>query len=502
MTRRRTAARALIALTSLTGVACLAAAPAAAMPDTAAPAPPTGIHVTKISSSSFTVAVHTAAHAKKYRVYVATTRKALAVANLGHDTVMSASKHPRITVKGLRYRISPYYYRVETLNGARRKFSLPAASIGLRPAMPTGLAATSNSHGTSLTWNSVNATGFTVEQATDAGMTQNVKKYRIIGQENQFTPYGLTDGSTYYFRVRSMNSGTPSAYAAPVTATVTTNEQPVSVMTYNVLEAADDGRSEGGSTVAPWSERGPVAASLIQQANPDVIGAQEAASWVGVPTPARQIDSLTAMLGGEYSLADTEIPPGQPHHLRTGVYILYKSDTYQAVGQGGHWDIGNTRWAAYQVLQNRSTGAKFLFVSAHLAFPAGAAADRQRETETNNLLSDAGREANGLPIVYVGDFNSDQWAGHAFNGPAIAMRAASVDDAYDVAQTRVHARYNTADGYRRTPPMNGGRIDYVFAQRGVAATSWDLVMDLSHGKFVGTIPSDHNPLVSNLLFPY
>jgi endonuclease/exonuclease/phosphatase family metal-dependent hydrolase len=501
MTRRRTAARALVALTGLTSVVCLTV-PAVAATDSAAPAPPTGIHVTKVSSSSFTVAVHAAAHAKRYRVYVATTRKALAVANLPQDQMTGSSSRPSITVKGLRYRIAPYYYRVETLNGVHRKFSLPASSIGLRPATPTGLAAVSDSHGTSLTWNAVNATGFTVEQATDAAMTQNVKTYGIRGQESQFTPYGLTNGATYYFRIRSMNSGTPSAYTAVVQATATTNEQPVSVMSYNVLEAQDDGRSEGGSTVAPWSQRGPAIAKLIQQANPDVIGIQEAASWVAAVKGPREIDSLTSMLDGEYSLANTEIPPSQPHFVRTGVYILYKSDIYRAVGSGGHWNIGDTRWAAYQVLENRTTGARFLFVSAHLLFASGAAADKQRQAETQTLLADAHRAANGLPIVYVGDFNSDQWGRHAFNGPAIAMRTAGIDDAFDVAQTRAHAQYNTADGYNRTPPKNGARIDYVFAQPGVGVQSWGLVMNLAHGKFVGTIPSDHNALVSDLFYPY
>jgi endonuclease/exonuclease/phosphatase family metal-dependent hydrolase len=501
MTRRRTAARALVALTGLTSVVCLAV-PAVATTDSAAPAPPTGIHVTKVSSSSFTVAVHAAAHAKRYRVFVATNRKALAVANLPKDEMTGSSSRPSITVKGLRYRIAPYYYRVETLNGVRRKFSLPAASIGLLPATPTGLAATSNSGGTSLTWNAVKATGFTVEQATDAGMTQNVKTYAIRGQETQFTPYGLTNGTTYYFRVRSVNSGTPSSYTAAVQATVASNEQPVSVMSYNILEASNDGRSEGGTKVAPWSQRGPQIAKLIQTANPDVAGIQEAASWVAAVKGPRQIDSLTSMLDGEYSLADTETPPSQPHFLRTGVYIIYKSDTYQAIGSGGHWNIGNTRWAAYQVLENRTTGAKFLFVSAHLLFNPGAAADKDRQVETQNLLADANREANGLPIVYVGDFNSDQWGRHAFNGPAIAMRSANVDDAFDVAQRRTRAQYNTAEGYNRTPPKNGARIDYVFAQQGVGVQSWGLEMDLARGKFVGTIPSDHNPLVSDLFFPY
>jgi endonuclease/exonuclease/phosphatase family metal-dependent hydrolase len=503
MTRRQTPARALAALIGIAGVACLAV-PAVASPSTTAPGAPTGIHVTKVSSTSFTVGVHTAPHATTYRVYVATNRGALAVANLPSDKWTGTSKRPSVTVKGLHFSTAPYYYRVETLNGSERRFSLPASEIGLKPATPTGLSASSSAKGTYLTWNSVNSTGFTVEQATDPRMKQNVHTYSIDGQERQFTPLGLNRGTTYYFRIRSTNIGTPSSYSSVVQATGMANEQPVSVMSYNVLEATNDGRSEGGNTVAPWSERGPAIAKIIRQASPDVIGIQEAASWVGAVKGPREIDSLKSLLDGEYSLAKTEIPPSQPHYLRTGVYILYKPTVYKAVGNPGHWNIGNTRWAAYQILKKRATGAKFLFVSAHLLYTPGRTSDQRREAETKNLLTLAGRLAAsaGVPIVYTGDFNSDQFAAHAFNGVAKAMLAAHVDDAWDVAKKHTRAMFNTAEGYKRVPPKNGARIDYVFAPPGVGVQSWGLEMNLSHGKFVGVIPSDHNALVSDVVFPY
>jgi endonuclease/exonuclease/phosphatase family metal-dependent hydrolase len=500
MTRGHALTRTLAALTGLVGLAV----PAIASASSSSVGPPTGVRVVHVSPRSFTVTSLRSSNARRYRVYASTKKRDLSVDVISSDRMSADSKTPKITLKGLRYQTAPYFYRVEAINGSRRRFSTTIGSVGLRPAMPTVLAATSSAAGTYLTWRSGVATGFTVQQATDPGMTQGLRSYPIDGQETQFTPYGLVNGTTYYFRIRAMNAGTPSSYSNTVQAVAMSDEQPVRVMSYNILEACNDGRKEGGATVAPWSERGPAIAKLIDQADPDVVGIQEAASWVGKVKGPRQIDSLTSILDGAYKLADTEIPPSQPHFVRTGVYILYKTATYKAIGSGGHWNLGNTRWAAYQMLQNRATGARFLFVSAHLLHAAGVGADARRAAETKNLLSDAGRVAGsaGVPAVYVGDFNSDQYLRHSYNGPAITMRAAHVADAFDVAQTRTRAQYNTAENYKRTPPKNGARIDYVFAAPGVAVRSWGLVMDLAHRKFVGTIPSDHNPLVSNLLVPY
>jgi endonuclease/exonuclease/phosphatase family metal-dependent hydrolase len=53
----------------------------------------------------------------------------------------------------------------------------------------------------------------------------------------------------------------------------------------------------------------------------------------------------------------------------------------------------------------------------------------------------------------------------------------------------------------RRPPRFGAHIDYIYVPQSVRVTSWRMVMRLNHGQFVGTIPSDHNPVVANLAVP-
>jgi endonuclease/exonuclease/phosphatase family metal-dependent hydrolase len=336
-------------------------------------------------------------------------------------------------------------------------------------------------------------------------MSGHHKVYRVRGDANEFTPYGLAKGRKYYFRVRALNGSTPSAFTGTQQTVVQSAQQRVRVMTYNLKEAHLDGTAEGSGHVAPWlTKRRPAQEALIRRAHPDVIGIQEAATLYRRGTAAwRQADVLYASLYGEYTLANTETPPWQRGTRRTGNYILYRDATWAPVGQGGHWGLGDRRTAAYQVLRNRSTGAKFLFISAHLWQGLGRAGDLKRKQETQRLVRHGHRLAKGagVPVVYVGDFNSDSCKGHAFDAPSMVMRSHHIADAYNVAQARKRARYNTANQYLRRPPHHGARIDYIFAPHGIGVRSWKLVMKLRHRSFVGTIPSDHNPLVSDLMIP-
>ena len=66
----------------------------------------------------------------------------------------------------------------------------------------------------------------------------------------------MTDGTTYYFAVAALNGTTASAYSAATLGTEVTNEQqPVSVLTYNILEGTTAGRPK----VVRTSHRGPSA---------------------------------------------------------------------------------------------------------------------------------------------------------------------------------------------------------------------------------------------------
>jgi endonuclease/exonuclease/phosphatase family metal-dependent hydrolase len=488
---------------AVAGVACVLT-PVAANAHPQTPAKPSHVRVESVSSSSLTVHAQSTAH--KYRLYAAHKRGHLATDKITSHALKSHVSHkPKLRLKGLKYTTKPYYYRIKAVNGSKKRYSDIAGPVGLAPATPTNLQVSSTDEGTSLTWNSGAVTGFTVTQATDAAMTQNVQTYTITGQDQQFTPPHLAAGTTYYFQVEAVNNSTVSAASNTVQAMSMSSAQPVKLMTYNILEATADGRSEGHNTVAPWSKRRTGVINFINKAAPDVVSIQEGGSWVAAVRGPRQVDDLVTGLGGTYSLADTEIPPSQPHYFRTGCYILYKTADYTAVEPGGHWGLGDSRWAAYQVLQNNASGAKFLVVAPHLMVTKNGGTDQMREDEAESMVSQAtayDTTVGNVPIVYAGDFNSDPSQAHSFNGPSNYLLSQSMDDSFDVSPKHKHAKFDSANGYYTKPPKHAERIDYIFAPPGVAVTGWKMLLNLKHGKFHGVIPSDHNPVVADLRIPY
>jgi endonuclease/exonuclease/phosphatase family metal-dependent hydrolase len=491
------------AFATLLGIGFLVA-PGTASAGSSKLATPSGERLVRVSASSFTVATKVADNARRYRLFASTTKGDLAESRISTALASAPSASPQMRLAGLPFTTQPYFYRVEVMNGPHHRFSSSIREVGLRPAAPSKVRVARQSAGSYLTWNGKASTGFVVTRATNSAMTHGVRTYTIIGTTHQFTPPGLVRGRTYYFQVRALNDATRSSASAPIAVAARSSQQAVRVMTYNILELTADGHHEGTGTIASWSKRKVAIAGLIKAANPDVVAIQEGSPWVGRPRGLREVDSLRIELGGTYGLSHTEVSPDQPHYMRTGVYILYKKSAYKPIGRAWRWSLGNTHWAVYQILENRTTHAKFLFVSVHLLVGNGAAADKLRENETNVMLRHASAFAasHHVPVIYAGDFNTDHNAHHAFDGPGIAMRAAHVANAFNAAQSRKFAQYNSANQYDRQPPKFGDDIDYVFAPPGISVRSWALVMRLSHGKLVGVIPSDHNPVVANLDFPY
>jgi hypothetical protein len=499
-------------LRGLASLAALATAVYLAAPAAAAPllATPTGVHVAAASSTSFTVAANPVAHARKYRVFASATKSDVYARNLGSSRPsrhLVSSRTPSVTISGLKYTTAVYYYRIQAKRQHHLRMS-PIFSATLRPATPTALHLTNDSTGTYLTWSSGAVTGFTLAQSTDPSMTANRLNYTIRGQSTQFTPPDLTKGTTYYFRVRANNGSSVSLYSTQVSASAATSEQPVTVMTYNVMTDVRDGTSPGGGeTITPWnSKRKPAVVSLVRQADADVISIQEGGGWVTATQGfggSRQVDSLATDLAPHgYTLADTEIPPSQHNYFRTGNYIIYRNTSYQAVGAGGHWFLDGTISAAYQMLQNKSTGATFLFVAPHTQVGSGASYDKKRESQTQTLVTQARAAAGGHRIIYAGDFNSYLSRSHQYDGPGRVMHAAHIADGLLVAPSLTNQQFNSANQYLRTPPQDSNSIDHVFAEPGVGLRTWSELLNVSNGRLVGTIPSDHNPVVSVVTVPY
>lgn len=382
----------------------------------------------------------------------------------------------------------------------------PAAAVAAAPPAPTRLHVSTSAGGASLTWSATGAGHFQIQQAADRSFHTAVRSYTDRdGRDRQFSPPSVTGGATYYWRIRAFSGSSASRWSAPVTARISDALLPLRVATYNVIESSADGSVESGNRIAPWSQRAPGVVSLLRQSGASVVGIQEAAGWVSNVRGPRQADDIVSRLGSPWVLARTEVPPNEPHYFRTGVYIAYDASRYAAVAGGGHWNIGNTRWAAYQLLQDRATGARFLFTSTHETTLGGRSGDGERQTETKNLISDATGYAASygqVPVIYVGDFNSHDGRNHVFDGPGQAMRAAHIADAFKAAAARSNASYDSANMYMRTPPKAARSIDRIFAPAGVGIVSWRLTINLKNGRFAGVIPSDHNPLSADLTLPY
>ncbi|HEX8507941.1 MAG TPA: endonuclease/exonuclease/phosphatase family protein [Propionibacteriaceae bacterium] len=478
------------------------------------PAVPTGAKLASATATSLTATASPTAGATGYQLYASTTRSSVYVVNISKARRSAVFAKPTATLSGLAYSTATWHYRFAAVNAKGARYS-EILMGNLRPATPVGLRARSSTGGTYLSWTNGGALGYRIAQSTDPTMSAERVNYTTTSRALQFTPYGLRRGTRYYFRIAAANSATRSPYGALVSVVVLSRELRVRVQTYNVLASNTAGLLQGDGPLATWGQRRAGVARLIRAAAPDVVGLQEGNGWVGTPEGyggTRQVDDLQRLIADPYgkpvyNLARTEVPPTEHRYLRTGRYILYKKSAYLTSGAGGYWDIGSSgapRHAAHQVLQHRTTGAKFLFVSAHLSYLGGAAGDTQRQSETESLVRQASEYAayRNVPIIYVGDFNSHEGSNHVFDGPGIAFRAAAASDALEVAQVRTNAQYNSANQNFRTPPASGRSIDHVYAPPGVALRTWQLGLELTYGRFVGDIPSDHNPLSVDAVIPW
>lgn len=385
----------------------------------------------------------------------------------------------------------------------------PASASG-RPATPGSLSVKGSGAARWLTWNEkTSGTGFVVEQATNSAFTQGTKNYRLRGPGHAITPYSLRAGTPYWFRVRAVKSGLYSGWSSRVSFTASGGTSAIRVLSYNSMSASLDGQQHPGGVAAKWTYRRPGQLSLMKGSGADVIGIEEGMACLIKYTDGtncyRQIDSIADGMAPAYSLASTLTTKPSRY---SGNYILYRS-TVQPVGNGGTWYIGDTsshnQTAVYQLFKVPSTGAQFLFVVTHLVTGSTSAGDKSREIETANMLKDANAFASnhgGTSIVYVGDFNSyvGEWGRSDLTGAK--MRASRIPDGTEVAQSRPRANYDSINALYRTARKGHGSIDHIYATGGVGVRSWGELLDISSGKFVGTIPSDHNPVWAGLAVPF
>ena len=284
----------------------------------------------------------------------------------------------------------------------------------------------------------------------------------------------------------------------------------------------------------PWRQRRGKVISQILSERVDVLGAQEV-------NPSnvfrrRLVDGSNQMFdlrnglnraGGHYALTSNAavncLNATTGYHCRfrsrgasNSERILYNTKTLTLVRRGfvkyskqsAHMRGMGLAWA---VLRCRANGHRFLFTSTHLDPPNRAV----RAAQWRQLISVTRRLKGRLPVVSVGDFNTQKFDPMT-RSMLPAMRRAGFGDVlnqrYRVnpsrgvrAQRRINAwvNSNNRDGrnvarysYPHNHSKTGNSIDYIFASNYLRVKEFKVVLSFSPRtlRVQGVLPSDHNML--------
>ncbi len=169
---------------------------ASAVPAGQPPAAPTGLVATG-GTASIALSWTAVAGATSYSVKRSTT-------NGGPYTQLATSATAAYTDASATTKGVTYYYVVSAVNAAGEGANSAQAAAVLKPNAPTSLTRTVGSTIMLLNWVAgAGATSYDILRSTSSNGT-----YTVVGTATgtSFTASGLTNGTTYYFMVRSVNS--------------------------------------------------------------------------------------------------------------------------------------------------------------------------------------------------------------------------------------------------------------------------------------------------------
>ena len=367
-----------------------------------------------------------------------------------------------------------------------------------------------------LTWNKVGgATKHEIFFSTSYSMKK--AKKRKAGKTNSFRVAGLSRNKLYCFQVRALRGksvGKKSQRTCKPTvrtqgATTGTN---VRVVTYNVCS----GKCSSGSKY--WQK----GVDYLYAAKPDVIGMQEAGNpWMAGKLVATGDYAIAAEESqriilykksafesvlnapvqewcGEHEMLDEQ---GNP----TGEYVQDYCDVQYP--RAGELTLGHSEYAAWAELKPKNSTKSFIVTSVHLKSGKGSSTKQKRyyaglrESETNMLISETARiNPQRLPVVHVGDFNSNKKRG-SYDSVAKVMNKSPnyYFDGYDLAATLRNPNWNSSLDSKGNPVYAvqwGDHVDHIWVKPTVGVRKWQKLGSLSK-----PYASDHFPVLVDLIIP-
>jgi endonuclease/exonuclease/phosphatase family metal-dependent hydrolase len=517
------------------------------VPAEAAYTAPRRVHTVAVTPTALKVAWRPVAGARAYRLQVSPWSSMRPASYL--DVNRAAG-----TVRGLAPR-QRYFYRVSVLDPATgRRVSpyspTPRSAVTRGVKIPQGLQVTATTDtSATLSWTApVGATYYRVATSTSPTFASQVDYTRATGPAATVT--GLLPDTTYYFRVQVVRaSGAVLTPFGPVDSARTEDALPVTfpadgpvdvrVGSFNVMTVSGD-RTEGERL--PWAKRRATVIKQILGEKVDVLGVQEVNQslvfkdrLVDGETQIEDLKNGLNAAGGHFAVTN-ETPYNCLNPTTTykcvpkyrgasgGDRIYYNTTTLDLVSQGSYkyqhqnQVVPVNYWLVYAVFQVKKTGARFLFTNTHLDPPS----PEVRLAQWRELMAKVDELKKGLPVVSVGDFNTQKM--DPIIAPMLtAMKAHGYGDvlnqSYKVnpvekprAQHTINGWINTANhldrdiskhGYPYNRAKTGNMIDWIFATNSLPVKEFKVVVDYDPATLMlrGVFPSDHNMIRATLTLP-
>jgi endonuclease/exonuclease/phosphatase family metal-dependent hydrolase len=251
------------------------------------------------------------------------------------------------------------------------------------------------------------------------------------------------------------------------------------VMTFNVryAEPAD------GSNV--WELRRDLAAKVVQDYSPDIVGTQEPLlqqlQYLQERLPDHKWFGLSRYGNKEEKFAAIFYKPAKLRLVEHGQFWL--SDRPDEVGSNT-WDLNKPRIVTWGRFEHRATGSRVLHANVHMPWR-----DQEEEARMKcaRLLSARARElSDGNPVILTGDFN------HPAGKQMHSIFLEHFDDAWLQAQDRKGPE-GTFHGFSGTP-LSDNRIDWIL-YRGLRSSAFAEAVTQHEGQ---RFPSDHFPVFARL----
>lgn len=427
-------------------------------------------------------------------------------------------------------RLSPgttYYFQVKAIDLDKSDLSAYSRVLPVTtpdgdayPELPpTELTATAGGPGAVyLSWTS-RVPGLSYRVRYTADDSQPVTSWKSVDFDSAGgVVTGLSAGTTYHFAARAIaGDGTAlSEYSATeAQATASSAASPgVTVSTYNVHKARS-----GPS----WPDRREAVAKNITSQSPDVIALGEATPISVTNSAGDRVRQYTDLL----ELIDDDIPYkyAASGDYTSGTKLAYNSARLVVLAQGSKIlkKLGSSRrYAVWATFEDRQSGKRLFVVATHLEPGKGSASNtkynKARVSQARQILAlVADKNPKGHPVVIAGDLNSSR-STKPSNGPYNVFLGGGMVDPLDnakaswttgqnaIAETMIDVEYSSYNDFerkaRRTSFPIGTNVDYVLVSRGVRVAQYQTVVDVdSDGRFVGTIPSDHNQVKAIIHLP-